>query len=229
MVHFNQNIPRSEKDSIPCDMKKQRVIIYARVSTKKSQNCQRQIRELTEYANRNEYEVTEIIQEAVSGFKQKKREGLERLLSICESQKVDKILVSEISRLGRRTGDLLKLIDSLTDKGISVYCKNYNLETMVNGKRNPIAQFLFTLLGELARMESENLSDRINSGLENARSKGIKLGRQSGSVQSKIDFLKKHKDIPKYLNQGLSIRKVALLAGVSPTTVQKVKVISLQN
>ena len=78
-------------------------------------------------------------------------------------------------------------------------------------------------MADLARMESEQMSYRIKSGIEERKRKGLKIGRQYNTVESKEDFLKKHRKVIKYLNDGESIRWISNQLKMSPTTVQKVK------
>ena len=93
---------------------------------------------------------------------------------------------SEVSRLGRSTVEVLQIVEELTQLGSSSYVQNFGLETLKNGKRNPVAQFMFTLLAEFARLERE----RILSGMDEARRQGIRIGRPAGTTENKADFLK---------------------------------------
>ena len=98
------------------------------------------------------------------------------------------------------------------------------LETLLpNGKRNPAAGIMFALLAEMARAERETLSERIKSGLQEARRKGRKLGRPAGSKDSTKEFLAKHPDIIRRLKEGQSVRNTAKITGKGGSTVQRVK------
>ena len=78
--------------------------------------------------------------------------------------------MSEVSRLGCSTVEVLQIEEELTQLGISIYVKNFGLETLKNGKRNPVAQFMFTLLAKFARPERETPRERILSGMDEAES-----------------------------------------------------------
>ena len=78
-------------------------------------------------------------------------------------------------------------------------------------------------MAEFARNETEQLSQRVKSGLAEARRKGKFLGRPKGWRQSEQVFLKRHEDIVRHLGKGLSSRTIRKVIGRSPTTVQKVK------
>jgi DNA invertase Pin-like site-specific DNA recombinase len=94
---------------------------------------------------------------------------------------------------------------------------------MASGKRNPAAAIMLALLAEMARAETDTLRERINSGLAEARRKGVVLGRKVGSTVSVAETLKKHADVVKLLKAGQSIRHVAKLTGKAGSTVQRVK------
>ena len=127
----------------------QQVVIFVRVS-KKEQDYQRQV-------------VAEIA-EKISGAKRNQdREGIQQLLELSRQGAIQKVLVSEVSRLGRSTVEVLQIVEELTQLGISIYVQNFGIETLKNGKRNPVAQFMFTLLAEFARLERETLRERILS------------------------------------------------------------------
>ncbi len=201
------------------------VAIFVRVSTK-SQEYDRQISDLTAYAEKHNYLVVAQISEVISASKTKKenREAIQQLYELAGSHKIKKVLVTEISRLGRRTADVLKVIDDLSDLRVSVYAHNYGLETLnKDGKRNPVANLMFTLLAEFARMETETLSERIRSGQGEARRKGKHLGRPTGSTKTSEKLLKEYPGVVKDLKEGLSIRKTAAFRNVSVDTVLKVK------
>lgn len=200
------------------------VALFVRVSTKQ-QVYDRQVNDLITYANRQNHTIVATIHEQVSGSTSyKDRPAMQELLSLAKSGQVEKILVTEVSRLGRKTSDILRIIEFLTEQKISVFILNYNLETLLpNKKLNPVASILFTLLAEFSRLEKETLRDRIISGLEQAKKKGVKLGRPQGSVKSKLSIQLQYKNVISDLNSGLSIRKISKLREVSINTVQKVK------
>ena len=200
------------------------VAIFVRVS-KQSQDYERQIADLNHYAAKQGYTVVCTIAEKISGAKRNHdRKDITELLTLAASGRIKKVLVSEVSRLGRRTSDVLRVIEELTEQGISVYAQNYNLETLTpDGKRNPVASLLFTLLAEFARLERETLVERINSGLEQARRRGKTLGRPMGSTKDAAAILQEYPLVVRILRQGLSLRQTAKLADVSVNTVRKVK------
>ncbi len=87
----------------------------------------------------------------------------------------------------------------------------------------PVAQFMFTLLAEFARLERETLRERKVSGMDEARRQGVTLGRPVGATEEKAVFLKKYAAVARQLRAGLSVRKTAKLCEVAINTVRKVK------
>ena len=112
-------------------------------------------------------------------------------------------MVSEVSRLGRSTVEVLQIVEELTQLGVSIYVQNFGIETLKNGKRNPVAQFMFTLLAEFARLERETLRERILSGMDEARRQGVTIGRPVGATEDKAVFLKKYAAVARQLRAGL--------------------------
>jgi DNA invertase Pin-like site-specific DNA recombinase len=94
---------------------------------------------------------------------------------------VSRLLISP-SRLARRNSIAHGFVETLEALNVSLYWRQQGIETLLpNGKRNPAAGIMFALLSEMARAERETLSERIKSGLAEARRKGRKLGRPANS------------------------------------------------
>src|SRR5438477_12901490 len=200
------------------------VVILVRVSTVK-QETQRQIAELQAYADCKGYAVVEICRETVSGrAADDDRHGLRHVEALAQLGKVRKVLVHEISRLGRKNSVAHRFVETLEECGVSLYWHAQGIETLLaNGKRNPAAGIMLALLSEMARSEVEVLRARINSGLAEARRKGVKLGRPSGTTLGRDLFLQKHKDIVRQLRTQQSLRNTAKIVRKALSTVQRVK------
>ena len=201
-----------------------RTVIFARVSTS-SQEYERQVNELMALANGNAWSVEAIFAEKVSGAKSNsERAELIRMVNYIESNHIDKVLVSELSRLGRDTLQVLEVIEMLNGKGISLYIQNYNIETLTKeGKVNAMSQFLITILAEVARMERKTIRERVESGYKNFRANGGKVGRKVGSVKSKERKQEEYAKVLRSLRAGKSIRDTAMICSVSISTVQRIK------
>ena len=201
----------------------QQAVIFVRVS-KKEQDYQRQVEDLRAVAQNQAVQVVAEIAEKISGAKRNQdREGIQQLLELSRLGAIQKVLVSEVSRLGRSTVEVLQIVEELTQLGVSIYVQNFGIETLKNGKRNPVAQFMFTLLAEFARLERETLRERILSGMDEARRQGVTIGRPVGATEEKAVFLKKYAAVARQLRAGLSVRKTAKLCDVAINTVRKVK------
>lgn len=203
-----------------------RAVIYARVSSVNDrQNTHRQVEDLTRFANKNEYDLVGIYQEHVSGAaKNENRMVLMECLDYCVSHKVDFLLLSELSRLGRSTLQVLKSLEILHEAGVSVYIQNLGIYTLQSdGLVNPIASIMVTVLAEMANIERSNIAYRLNSGRANYIANGGKLGRKAGSIKSMDKKKEEYKEVISLLKRGYSVRNVAKLSGVSASTVQRVK------
>jgi DNA invertase Pin-like site-specific DNA recombinase len=202
-----------------------RVVIFSRVSTQ-AQDYKRQTEEILEYANKMGYSVEKVFEEKISGAKKnEERKELMAMMSFIKSNQIEKVLTWELSRIGRNAVQVLQVIEMLNDAKISLYIKNYNLETLnPNGTVNPLSQFMVQILNSVNEMERQTIVMRLRSGYSSARSKGIKVGRKTGvQVKSDDQFLKENKEVAKLLKQGFSVRKVMKLTDRSSGTVQKVK------
>jgi len=200
------------------------VAILVRVSTAK-QETDRQISELEAYAKAKGYEVIETCREQVSGAASEDlRHGLHRVEELASTGAIKKVLVHEVSRLARKNSVAHAFVESLEEFRVSLYWHQQGIETLLpNGKRNPAAAIMFALLAEMARAERETLSERIRSGLDEAKRKGKTLGRPIGTKVKPNQFVKKHADICKRLKEGHSVRNTAKITGKGVSTVQRVK------
>ena len=201
-----------------------KTIIYSRVSTQ-GQDYSRQIDELQAYAVSHSWIVSAIFSEKISGAKKNnERLGLSRMMDYICAHQVDKVLIWELSRLGRNTIEVLKTIELLNEAKVSLFIKNYNIETLdADGKPNVMAQFLITILAEIARMERSTIKERMDSGYKQFRSLGGKVGRKEGYTKSSDMYRNEYSDIIRLLKKGLSLLNVAKLTNHSLNTVSKCK------
>jgi len=203
------------------------VAILVRVSTVK-QETERQISELRAYAESKGYEVVEICRETISGTAdENERDGLRRAEELARTGAVKKILVHEVSRVARKNSVAHRFVETLGECGVSLYWHAQSIETLLpNGKRNPSAGIMLALLAEMAVSEVETLRTRIKSGLDEARRKGVKLGRPFGTTLDRDVFLQKHRDVLRQLKAGQSVRNAAKITGKGASTVQRVKALA---
>lgn len=201
----------------------EKVVILARVSTQQ-QEFDRQVNELTEYAKTHNMQVVKVFSNKISGAKKmEERPEIQDMIQFVKANKVDKVLVLEISRLGRSTLEALKVIEMLNEEKICLFVKNYNIETIdQNGKVNVMAQFLVTILLEVARMERSTIRERVWSGYQNFRNSGGKVGRKVGYKKTDEQIKNEYIEEAKLLRKGISLRNVSKITGTSVNTLRKV-------
>ena len=203
-----------------------KAVIYSRVSSEGNrQDTERQTNELIEYANKMCYELVGVYEEKVSGFKKNEdRPIFSRMLEEIEKGTIEKVLVWELSRIGRSVIQSLQNIQLLTDKKVSIYIKNFNLETLNDDKTpNSLSMFMVQILFSVANMESQLTKSRMTSGYQNHIKNGGKVGRKVGSIETEEETIQKHSEIVKLLKKKLSIRQISGLTNKSTNTVLKVK------
>ncbi len=156
----------------------------------------------------------------------KEREKGRVLVELIEKGEVDTIVVEELSRLGRNTVDVLTTLQWLEEKGVNVVVRGMgNLQSHVDGKKNPIWNLITSVMSSLYELEREQIKERTEMGRKMYVINGGKLGRRTGSNENLQSFLQKPKvrQIQSLLEKGKSIRDICGRLEVSPTTVVKVK------
>ena len=176
--------------------------------------------------DKNEYDLT-LFDKGVSGkipFSER-TEG-NKLTQLVNEGKVSDVVVEELSRLGRNTIDTLTTLKFFEDNGVNVIVKSMgNLQSMVNGKKNPIWNLITSVMSSLYELERENILERTEMGRKMYVMNGGKLGRKVGTTENRSDFLKKEKTqkIISLLEKGKSVRDISGRLGVSTKTVVKVR------
>lgn len=207
---------------------KDKVVILARVSTNK-QDYDRQVIELTEYCNRVGWEVAEVFANKVSGAKSaEERAEIQDMIAYIKTNYIQRVVVLEISRLGRNTLEALKVIQVLNENGVSLYIKNYNLETLnPDGKPNPVASLITTILLEIASMERLTIQERMASGrdkyIAKCRKEGVKMGRPSSYRKSDDEYKEQYSKEISLLRKGISLRNINAITGTSVGTLRKLQ------
>lgn len=200
------------------------VVLFCRVSTMQ-QEYNRQVNELSALALSNGWSVEGVFAEKVSGAKKNvERAELMKMVQFVEDNQIDKVLVTELSRLGRNTLQVLEVIELLNSKGISLYIQNYGIETLTpEGKVNAMSQFLITILAEVARMERKTIRERVASGYTNFISNGGKVGRKIGYRKSEEQMREQYTKEIQLLRKGLSLRNIQAITSTSINTLRKLK------
>lgn len=203
-----------------------KAVIYARVSSiGDRQSTTRQVADLMKYAQYKEYEVVRIFEEHGSGGKKNQnRPILLEAVSFCINMNIDTILVSELSRIGRNAFEVLDTINILKENNINIFLQKENFTLLdENGKPSIFAPILLATLATCAELERENIAHRLNSGYNQYRANGGKVGRKPGSVKSVEKIKEEYREVIRDLQKGESIRRMAKLNDVSVSTVQRIK------
>ena len=203
-----------------------KAVIYARVSSAgERQNNDRQVGDLTDYANYKRYDIVKVYEEKVTGAKKNQdRPVLLEALDYCKSNQVDILLVSELSRLGRNAFEIMEVIKTLVDTRINLYLQKEQFTLLdESGKPSLFAPVMLATLATCAELERENIQFRLNSGRKRYIEAGGKLGRPVGSGMTKEEAAVKYKQLIKELKAGTSIRKAAKLCDVSESTAKRIK------
>ena len=188
-----------------------RVAIYARTSTPNDQSSERQIFELREIAkNHNWTIVDEFIDEGVSGAK-KSRPELDRLVKDALVRKFDMVATIELSRLGRSVKNMCEIADLLKQKNIHLFVKNQNIDTSTI-----VGELFFNIINSISQYELDLTRERIKSGLENAKRKGVKLGRKTNLNETTKNMILEMK------SKNIGLKKIAKETKVSRETIRKV-------
>ena len=202
------------------------VVLLCRVSTA-GQDYSRQVDELSDFCSKMGWNVRRIFTAKVSGAKKiEERSELTEMLDYIRGNSIDKVCVLEISRLGKNTLEALKVIRLLNDNGVCLYIKNYNLETLgADGKPNPIASMICTILLEVAQMERLTIMGRMASGrdryIAKCRAEGIKMGRPGTYRKSDERMRTQYTKELGLLKKGISLRNISAITGTSVGTIRK--------
>lgn len=202
------------------------VVLLCRVSTT-GQDYSRQVDELSDFCSKMGWNVRRIFTAKVSGAKKiEERSELTEMLDYIRENRIDRVCVLEISRLGKNTLEALKVIRLLNGNGVCLYIKNYNLETLgADGKPNPIASMICTILLEVAQMERLTIMERMASGrdryIAKCRAEGIKMGRPGTYRKSDERMRTQYTKELGLLKKGISLRNISAITGTSVGTIRK--------
>jgi putative DNA-invertase from lambdoid prophage Rac len=185
--------------------------IYCRVSTD-DQSCERQERDLRAFAERSGHRIVGVFKETASGANNARPER-KKVMALAQTRAIDAILVTELSRWGRSTQDLVQTLDDLHTWKVSVLAQtglSFDLAT-ASGK------LLRTIMAGLAEFERDLIRERVKSGIDAARARGVALGRPKGrpSDRKAQRVLAMHRD-------GLSYRLIGRNLGLSKNTVMEI-------
>jgi DNA invertase Pin-like site-specific DNA recombinase len=183
-----------------------RVVIYARVSTADKQDPEMQVREMLEFSKRRGWpDPISLVDRVSSG---KVRPELETLKALCRRGKVDVVVVYRFDRFARSAKELLEALEEFRVLGVNFISLHENIDTTT-----PVGKLVFTFLAGVAEFEKALIRERVISGLETARAKGIRLGRPRRNPDVE--------QIRALRGAGHSWRHIAGVMGVPVSTVRR--------
>ncbi|MBA3702445.1 MAG: recombinase family protein [Rubrobacteraceae bacterium] len=196
---------------------RRRVVLYCRVSTSDQDN-DRQERDLREYAERADFKIVGVFRETLSGIRKAKgKQPIERkkVMTLAQDRRMDAVLVTELTRWGRSTQDLMDTLGQLASWDVSLIAQTgltFDLST-------PQGKLIANLMASLAEFEHDLLRERVRSGIAAAKARGQSFGRRAGYRPSDryADEVIRLSDSEK-----LSQRKIADKLGISKTTVNEI-------
>lgn len=184
---------------------------YARCSTnEKLQDINRQVRELKLQGATNET----IYLEYESGAKENRPE-LHKLLNTVKPQ--DTIVATEVSRITRSTKQLCEIIEFAKEKHLKLILGNFIVDCSKN--LDPMTEGMLKMMGVFSEIERNITSQRVKSGMENAKAKGKKIGRPTVTAEDIPNIFYKH--YPKYKQGQISKKDLSRLCELSYPTVYK--------
>lgn len=196
---------------------RRKVAIYCRVSTSDQDN-DRQERDLLEYAERADFEVVKVFKEKLSGIRKAKgKQPVERkrVMELAQRREIDAVLVTEMTRWGRSTQDLMDTLGQLASWDVSLIAQTgltFDLST-------PQGKLIANLMASLAEFEHDLLRERVRSGVAAAKARGQRFGRRPGYRPS-------DRHAPEVIRlsetEKLSQREIAQRLGISKTTVNEI-------
>ncbi len=184
------------------------ILAYIRTSTDKQDNDNQRL-EIFEYANKRSMIIDEVIQIQISSRKGRLQRRIEELMEKLNNG--DTLIVTEISRLGRSTSEVIHLINTMVEKNIRIISIKQNIDI---NKHDISSKIIVTIFSLLAELERDLVSLRTKEALSAKKAKGIKLGKPLGTIQ-KSKFDKDVERIKELLSLGVSIRKSSKILGYS--------------
>ena len=159
-----------------------KTLAYIRASTDK-QDIKNQRHEILEYGNREGMHIDEFIEVTISSGQSSRKRRIEELQERLEPG--DALLVTELSRLGRSTGEVIILINDLVAYGVTITIIKQNLR-LSDDLRDMTSKVMVTLLALFAEIERDFISLRTKEALASKKAQGVILGKPKGTIQASI-------------------------------------------
>lgn len=183
-----------------------KTVAYLRASTDK-QDLNHQRLELLEFARNQGRKIDEFVEITISSRKTRKQRRIDELVQLLNE--TDTLIVTELSRLGRSTAEVIALVNALLQRNIRLITIKQNLDIHQQDMNSKIIITLFSLFSELER---DLISLRTKEALSAKKAQGQSLGKPKGTLQ-KSKFDQNREKIKELLGYGLSVRKIAKVLG----------------
>jgi DNA invertase Pin-like site-specific DNA recombinase len=198
------------------------IVLYTRVSTLE-QNPDRQLTNSKDY----DYILTDYCSGSIPLYERPKGSEVKKMI---ENGTLTRLVIHDVTRIGRNTLDVLSIWSELTERGIVIECKNPNIRNINDdGKVDKFSELMLSILSTMSQFEKSLIRERQLEGIKVRKEKGLYGGRRIGTVDSVQSFLKKKRsqDILNYLSKGTySYDEISKILSVSTTTITKVKKMS---
>lgn len=197
-------------------------VFYSRISTDEGQTHKRQLQDLKGF----DYVFCDVVSGSTRLFERGKGKEIKKLL---DEGKLTHLEVHSIDRLGRNTIDVLSTWKELSDKGVTVVCRNPNIRNFDdNGNPDKFSELLLSILSVMYSFEKDTINQRQKEGirLKMMTNPEVYIGRRVGTTYSPEVFLqrKKSQDVLNYLKKNThTYKEISKILGVSETTISKVK------
>ena len=183
---------------------------YLRVSTD-AQDLKNQKFEILNYCHRQKLRVNKWLSIEISSKRSTKDRRIDELLALLKPG--DRLIVSELSRLGRSTGEVIQLINQLSEMNIELVAIKQSLKINTKNRKDMTSKVMVTIFSLLAELERDLISERTKTALAQAKAAGKKLGRPKGPGKSKLDG--REDEIKDLLSKGVTKANIARILGVA--------------
>ena len=188
-----------------------KVCLYCRVSTTDKQDVNRQVNELKEVVDNNGWILTDIYIDEGFSRSSTSRPELDRMMRDSFSRRFEMVMTLELSRLGSNLKHMIEIVETLRSRNIHLWIKNQQIDTSsISG------MMFFSILTSISNYERELISERVKSGLENCKRKGIKLGRPTNLTDEK------RSEIKRLYSEKMGLNKISKEVNVGVRLIKKV-------
>lgn len=195
------------------------------------QSYQRQIDEIEQYCIDAKWDLKRIFTNKISGgTKIEQRSEIMEMMDYIKNNHVDKVIALSVDRIGRSVAEASKIIAFLNEHKVSLFIKNYNMETLnPDGTINIMGNFLVNLLVSVAEWEKMNIRERLSSGFQahlrrhREDKEKYPLGKPKNCSKTPEQYRQQYPKEMSLLRKGISLRNIQAITGTSVNTLRRIK------